>query len=261
MRRAQSAHPVAWDAWEHRCAARTMDRKTASGSDVDRDLGDIHSVQLDSDNLFLNSRKLSLADYLIKPIQRICRYPLLLDQLRRASDTISLDNHSSSTDVLLERAMASMRRAAQAVDEARRRRDSLARSRIAAARLQAHPRCPFSTPFLDELGACTLVGGLDVVYIDGAEALRQTALHNTARKDSKDNDGAHLDLMSDMHTQSIQYSRTRKSVRAKYLGAFLYNGGYLILAKPIKAGVYEAKHWFQLAGFDSIDVDDMDGTF
>jgi hypothetical protein len=43
------------------------------------------------------------------------------------------------------------------------------------------------------------------------------------------------------------------TVKAKYLGAFLYAGGYLILAKVHKVGMYEPKHWFSLAGFDLMD--------
>ena len=165
-----------------------------------------------------------------------------------------------STNNLVERALAAMRHAAQAVDEARRRRDSLARARVAAVRFQAHPRCPFSPPFLEELGPCNLIGGLEVIYVDGAEALRQSTLHSVTRKDSNTgNFDSSLDLQA--HPQLVQYSRTRKSLRAKYLGSFLYSGGYLVLAKPIKAGVYEAKHWFQLAGFDVVNVDNSDGTF
>ena len=44
------------------------------------------------------------------------------------------------------------------------------------------------------------------------------------------------------------------SSRARYLGAFLYVGGYMVMVKITKGGkVYEPKYWFSLAGFDLID--------
>ena len=48
--------------------------------------------------------------------------------------------------------------------------------------------------------------------------------------------------------------------RVKYLAAFLYAGGYLILAKVPKGGrVYEARHWFALAGFQVFEETEEDG--
>jgi hypothetical protein len=49
------------------------------------------------------------------------------------------------------------------------------------------------------------------------------------------------------------------TVKAKYLGSFLYMGGYLILVKVSKGKVYEPRHWFSLAGFELVDVSEEDG--
>lgn len=52
-------------------------------------------------------------------------------------------------------------------------------------------------------------------------------------------------------------------VKVKYLAAFLYAGGYVVLAKTPKAGAYEARHWFSLKD-ETVEVKDMkegDGEF
>ena len=52
----------------------------------------------------------------------------------------------------------------------------------------------------------------------------------------------------------VVYHQSSGAVRTKYLAAFLYVGGYLVLAKVPKSGkVYEPKHWFCLAGFSVLD--------
>jgi hypothetical protein len=49
-------------------------------------------------------------------------------------------------------------------------------------------------------------------------------------------------------------------VRVKYLGAFLYLGGYLILVKVGKGKAYRVKHWFSLAQFEMVDIPPDIGT-
>ena len=47
--------------------------------------------------------------------------------------------------------------------------------------------------------------------------------------------------------------------RAKYLGTFLYAGGYCILAKVPKGGrVYEPRHWFSLGEVEVVDIEEDD---
>ena len=49
--------------------------------------------------------------------------------------------------------------------------------------------------------------------------------------------------------------------RAKYLGAFLYAGGYCILAKVTKGGrVYEPRHWFTLSEVEVVDAEEDYGA-
>ena len=183
-----------------------------------------------------NSR-LVFMDYLIKPVQRICKYPLLLDQLKpgRSFRMTSQEGGSSSsresTNTAVETASQAMRHVASSVDEARRRQDILTKSSLIAARISnpfaaqsSRSLGSLSHIFLSSLGACLLAGSMDVIhhYVDKIPGSSGT-------------------------------------VKAKYLGAFLYMGGYLILVKVSKGKVYEPRHWFSLVGFELIDVSEEDG--
>jgi hypothetical protein len=72
--------------------------------------------------------------------------------------------------------------------------------------------------FLRSLGDCLLAGSLDVVH--------------------------HHHILDPVTTP----------VRVRYLGAFLYLGGYLLLVKVEKGKVYRIKHWFSLAPFELVDI-------
>ncbi|KAG1759832.1 hypothetical protein EDD22DRAFT_782023 [Suillus occidentalis] len=174
--------------------------------------------------------KLTFMDYLIKPVQRICRYPLLLDQLQDRPRSVD-DAQGGSLDVknnLVQSALDVMRAVAGSVDEARRQQDLAIKSSLIASRIShglalvtaSYTRPPshnLSFGFLSSLGACHLAGSLDVIHYHSPNA------------------------------------SSNGTVKAKYLGAFLYPGGYLILAKVHKVRTYEPKHWFSLAEFDLAD--------
>lgn len=176
--------------------------------------------------------KLTFMDYLIKPVQRICRYPLLLDQLqdrpRSASGSGGSRESSSVSNAQVRSALNVMRAVAGSVDEARRQQDLAIKSSLIASRIShglalvtaSYTRPPshnLSFGFLSSLGACHLAGSLDVIHYHSPNA------------------------------------SSNGTIKAKYLGAFLYPGGYLILAKVHKVRTYEPKHWFSLAEFDLVD--------
>lgn len=189
--------------------------------------------------------RLTFMDYMIKPVQRICKYPLLLDQLKSAK---SLWKHKPSSsavactppaapsegDASAEQAASAMRDVVASVDEARRKRDVVIKSSLITSRIvawySAHPSKETSPPshlnpdFMNSLGICMLSGSLDVMHYDVAN------------------------------------SSNSGPVKVKYYGAFLYAGGYLVLVKVGKSKtVYEPRHWFPLFGFDVVDIDDADG--
>jgi len=65
--------------------------------------------------------------------------------------------------------------------------------------------------------------------------------------------------MDVLHHYADKITSTSGTIKAKYLGAFLYMGGYLILVKISKGKVYEPRHWLSLAGVELIDVPEDDG--
>ncbi|KIL00040.1 hypothetical protein PAXRUDRAFT_8466 [Paxillus rubicundulus Ve08.2h10] len=181
--------------------------------------------------------RLMFMDYLIKPVQRICRYPLLLGQLQettnvsRSASGTSHESSSTSSDSsrdTVKAALQTMRTVASSVDEARRRQDlssksvqivsRIAQGLLTSAASHSRPSQPsLSSTFLSSLGPCHFSGSLDVIHCDAS---------NMARLGT---------------------------VRAKYLGAFLFPGGFLVLVKVAKPKAYEPKHWFSLKGFDLVD--------
>jgi len=186
-------------------------------------------------------RRIAFADYLIKPIQRICKYPLLLDQLlpSKALRTMLQTSPEGRSDVhvVVESAAQAMRHVATSVDEARHRQDIATQSWLIFSRVSlglASTSASSPSPlvqmltqgFLSSLGTCVLSGSLDVMHYHPTRPLGQTS-----------------------------------NIKAKYLGAFLYSGGYLILVKVCKGKKYVPRHWFSLIDFEVSDVEDDGGRF
>jgi hypothetical protein len=278
----QSQHPLEWDAFEQRCASlvvqlglstigipRSPDSqqppsptksesslvnkerdRTASFSSID---GAVRTLRSRASSLSprdpltspFDTRKergpprLALMDYMIKPVQRICKYPLILDQLKpgKSARAPSPAHLRSDINVVVESAAQAMRHVASSVDEARLRQDVAIQSALIVSRISlassaisqmtsVHPAFQMlTTSFLSSLGTCLLAGSLDVMHFH----------------------------MSQLPGGS--------SIQAKYLGAFLYPGGYLILVKisSSKGKVYEPRHWFSLGDFDISECEEDDG--
>ncbi|PPQ77667.1 hypothetical protein CVT25_011102 [Psilocybe cyanescens] len=179
--------------------------------------------------------RIAFTDYMIKPIQRICKYPLLLDQLLPSKALRTLGRNidaQSDVDVIVESAAQAMRHVATCVDEARHRQEIAIQSALILSRICLGSALTYTsssvqvlTPeFLASLGNCLLSGSLDLMYYHPSRPLNQSS-----------------------------------SIKAKYFGAFLYTGGYLILVKVSKGKKYEPKHWFSLVDFEVSDVED-DGS-
>lgn len=175
-----------------------------------------------------NRSRLQFKDYLIMPVQRVCRYPLLLSSLLGSTDTPSspverqdnmFDHMPTSDDydvgVDVERALGAMRGVAEEADEARRRTEAEIRSATVMGRIEPHHSV---TPaFLRSMGTCRLIGSMDVLY----------------------------------HHPTL--APLLPPVKVKYLAAFLYKG-YLVLAKVKKTKTYEVKHFLPLEVFELIDI-------
>lgn len=172
--------------------------------------------------------RLKLVDYLVKPMQRVTRYPLLLagllvhppvsQSIPRTPPTAALIDFTGP-DVVVTSARLAMDHVASQIDAAASQHAAFIQSARIAARLAPAPHVKLSS-FVSRLGLCQLAGALDVV-------------HHRALRDL----GA-------------------GSVRAKYCAGFLYTGGYLVLAKVQSARRYEPRHWFDLSNFEIDGADE-----
>ncbi|GAV98983.1 Dbl homology domain-containing protein [Lentinula edodes] len=224
IRRVQNAHPTDWEAFEQKCSASAFEmlkssdavpvsisqlastsqsrrNSTATIDDAVRYVRSrSNSLVKDKDTSTPRNRsRLTFMDYLIKPVQRICKYPLLLEQLKSSEPLYESKIRVpwlSGRNVVVESAAQAMRHVASTVDEARQRQDVAVRSALIASRilyshvLQSPSPSPLQvlTPgFLSSLGPCHIAGSLDVI-----------------------------------HQRSIKQSTGTANINVKYLGAFLY---------------------------------------
>ncbi|KAK4686033.1 hypothetical protein P7C73_g4096, partial [Tremellales sp. Uapishka_1] len=204
-----------YDAYERRCQIITNHQPHI---DLEHLLSEDVNLPLS-----MNRSRLHLRDFLILPIQRVCRYPLLLASLLGSaaapssptSDQPAFEGDNFDVGVDVERALGAMRAVAEDADEARRIREAEIKSATVLERMETHPA--LTPTFLKSLGVCRLIGGLDVLH--------------------------HHPVVAPLVPP----------VKVKYLAAFLYRG-YLILAKVKKGKVYEAKHFLPLEVFELIDI-------
>lgn len=195
---------------------------------------------------------------MIKPVQRICKYHLLLDQLKSrvpshprsqqwseggsdhprpnpgADLDVTFDSaelfSAGQTESLVSHACEAMREVVSSVNDDRRKHEDRWKAFLIASRTvpspapssSSSPHHQLTSEFLMTLGNCSMSGALDVIY--------------------------HRPTTSTM-------------TKAKYLGAFLYEQGYLALAKVGKGKTYEPQHWFPLKDFDVLDLNEEDGEF
>lgn len=159
--------------------------------------------------------RLKFADMLIKPVQRLCLYPLVLHTLLKHTGP------DDSGKAELEAAMATMKRVADEVDEAGKRREQFLFAELVASRVDPQP--PITKPLLSQLGHLKLSGTLDVLY--------------------------HHVTMAPLVTP----------LRFRFLGVFLYKN-WLLVVKVGKSGAYLPRHWFPLHKAELGSIEEHEGV-
>ncbi|PKI83585.1 hypothetical protein MVES_002706 [Malassezia vespertilionis] len=102
----------------------------------------------------LAQRRLLFRDFFIKPIQRVCLYPIILETLHKNSPLVGQKE--------LQYTIEQMRNVTLAVDQASKIRESMLLTEMIASRLNF---CTiFSPSLLASLGECKMAGSLDVLH-------------------------------------------------------------------------------------------------
>ncbi|KAI0677227.1 hypothetical protein C8Q78DRAFT_1088207 [Trametes maxima] len=235
--------------------------------------------------------KLKFMDYLIKPVQRICKYPLLLDQLRpkrRGADSI----RHAAADEAVRRAGEAMRRVVSRVNhasekEAHNLRSALIASRIVFTHSPAQPGAspapsaypPPTTPSSSSgsssshghasggsssASSCASSPATTVTLTSVTSSPTSTPLPPLTPPSPRAA-GLTAEFVSSLGPCMLAGAfdvLQHPAHRAKYLGTFLYAGGYCILVKITKGGrAYEPRHWFPFGGVEVVDEDEDDPSF
>ncbi|KAG9094290.1 hypothetical protein FRC06_010939 [Ceratobasidium sp. 370] len=230
LRRAQERDPQLWSSWERQCALHTHHRR--------------HSLDEPPSS---SSLALGFSDLLIMPVQRVCKYHLLVSTMR---GTPGQDPEERA----IMNAVNAMHNVAARVDDAQRIRQAEHRARLVLERMD--PASGLDIAHLAKLGPCILIGSLDVCYYLSPSASKPTlASHALTSSLVTPGPSPHplpstvpfpQQLQSQTPTTPHPLSNSQKPLKVRHLAAFLWPG-YLVLCKVnAKRGRYEPKHWFLL---------------
>ncbi|KAG2174924.1 hypothetical protein INT43_005986 [Umbelopsis isabellina] len=102
--------------------------------------------------------RLHLEDYLIKPVQRICRYQLLINEILKSTDAAAPEYEKLKTSFQIMQGVVTV------VDDRKNQRDLSDRSHLFLERLEEDWRLTKS--FVASLGNLTMSGALEVTYAE-----------------------------------------------------------------------------------------------
>ncbi|KAH9943158.1 uncharacterized protein BXZ73DRAFT_40700 [Epithele typhae] len=244
------------------------------------------------------TQKLKLMDYLIKPVQRICKYPLLLDQLRdkkrqRLEHGHEDHLHSSTLEAHLDKGKAAddaicgagetMRAVVAKVNQASEKEAHNLRSALIASRITfLHSGGQTSVANFASSSVSANVPTSPAASISECASSQEGHSGSLCSCPSPSSAGSPCSTCVSTVASPRPTSLTPDFVsslgpcmlagaldvvqypahRAKYLGVFLYSGGYCIFAKILKGGrVYEPRHWFSLSAVEVIDTEDDHACF
>lgn len=102
----------------------------------------------------VTQRRLLFRDFFIKPIQRVCLYPILLQTIQKNSPNVGQEE--------LGHAIELMRQVTLAVDSASKQRESALLTEMIGSRLEY--TTALSPSLFNSLGECRMAGNLDVLH-------------------------------------------------------------------------------------------------
>ena len=177
-------------------------------------------------------KRLAFRDLLIKPVQRVCRYPLLLEQMLPApvpNEETALTGSNDEVGMpgaipedLFLKALMATKKVAQDVDIAREKRDIEIKTRLIVNRLDV--TSTLSTDFVSSLGRVRLASSLDMIH--------------------------HHPVLAPLCGV----------VKVRYCGAFVYDG-YLLLVKVRKNKNLLPLHWLSLGNVELVNDDEGRGKY
>ncbi|CAO3648930.1 unnamed protein product [Cunninghamella echinulata] len=164
------------------------------------------------------TKPLHFEDYLIKPVQRVCRYQLLLKEILKYTTKETIEYKK------LDCAIEMMKAIVAGIDHQKYYRDTTERTQLFIERLDLSDG-QLNKEVIYQLGNLVVAGAIDVIYSSSSPS--SSSLGSLAH------------------------------VRSKYLGCFIFST-YLILVRPKKVTLYTPKYWFPLRHVELEDIQNND---
>ncbi|KAI8096307.1 Dbl homology domain-containing protein [Halteromyces radiatus] len=173
-------------------------------------------------------------DFLIKPIQRICRYQLLLKEIIRHANQYAASSGFGYPTLLIQ-AFDSMYDIATEIDRQNEKREDVERTNRFIERLESDWR--LSRHRVAQLGCLVISGALDIKYYS-----ENNHMHH------------HHESSPSFPSSATHVVNPVNAMKSSYLGCFVFSS-YIIMVQVKKHTLYDAKHWFPLSIVNLLDSD------
>ncbi|CAO3583495.1 unnamed protein product [Absidia cylindrospora] len=197
-----------------------------------------------------SNKRIRFEDFLIKPIQRICRYQLLLKEIVKHAN--STPSSSSTSTSILTQAFNCMHHIATEIDQQNEKKEYQERTSRFIQRLESDWR--LSKDRVAELGSIIISGALDIQYYTNKGDVYHPIVFDYSphpHKTTSPPPSFPSPPPSPINTPSASNNH---AVKSRYLGCFIF-ASYIIMVQVKKQTLYEAKHWFPLHLVDLVDQD------